>query len=730
MRSLSVVGLYSLLSVAIFACGISSVAYGQDSSDLVEETDTVPEKEWQIRPKLSIGVGMLNYQGDLIASKGYFNPFQNRGAVHVNAAQAINDYLDLNFYMLFGSLGADERTLVRNLNFSSRLTSGGVAVSYNFDHLLKEDRKIEPFVSLGIEAFEFQSKTDLVDRYGNTYNYWSDGTIRNAAEDDEAAGNTVILTRDYVYETDIRELNADGLGDYPERSFAVPFGAGANLLMGNKMSMKVGMEYHWTFTDNIDGVTIDSRGVRQGNKQTDRFLHTFVRFTYDLTPVPHEEAPDVYDEMKRDTDQDSVVDFLDNCPNTPLAVEVDKFGCPLDSDKDGVPDYADLEINSEPGSIVDSNGVAFTDADFEQFYLEYIDSAGNHSTYTNTSYSIETSERKTTRKRKQYSVQLAEIGEGEAINDSLADVILSVPEVTTRETSDGKTVVEMSGFGSLEEAVQRKIDLETGGVKTGDVTEHSASGEKSRVSGIEQDIVARESIGLSVDEAIAKNKALPAPKKLILDESGYTLNRPIDSRSVSHATDEQFGDKPVYRVQIGSYANKLKTDVFDDVKDLIVITTKDGLTRYYAGAFTSYEQAAARKIDMIEKGFDGAFVVPFKSGQRLALTDAGATPVSDATAPSAQLSDKYGKVKFKVQIGEFTGQIPTNVLDMMMSLGRIDQRESESGAIRYFTGEFNTYEEAEALKEKLTSQGFEGVSTAAEYEGRIISASEGIELLK
>ena len=40
-----------------------------------------------------------------------------------------------------------------------------------------------------------------------------------------------------------------------------------------------------------------------------------------------------------DTDDDGVIDSDDRCPNTPAGIKVDEFGCPLDSDKDGVADF-------------------------------------------------------------------------------------------------------------------------------------------------------------------------------------------------------------------------------------------------------------------------------------------------------------------------------------------------------------------------------------------------------
>ncbi len=689
--------------------------------------DTVKEKEWHIRPKLSVGVGMLNYQGDLIATKGYFNPFQNRTSVHINAAQSLNDFLDLNFFMMYGSIGADERTLVRNLNFRSRVTAGGLAVSYNFDHILKETRKLEPFVSLGFEVFEFQSKTDLIDGYGNTYHYWDNGTIKNVDQDDAEARKAIEITRDYVYETDIRELNADGFGDYSERSFAIPVGAGFNLLMNEKMSFKMGLEYHWTFTDYIDGITVDSRGARAGNKQTDKFMHTFARLTYDLTPIPHEDAPDFSGDDNADADNDSIADFLDDCPNTPEGIEVDEKGCPLDSDKDGVADYLDAELNSPEGSVVDSSGVALNDADLEQLFLEWTDETGEYATYSNTSYSVETAERKTKRQKEQYTVKIGEFEEG--IDDSLANLLLGMPEVTTRITEDGTTVIEMAGFDNLPEALQRKIDMESAGISTDGIVETNSSGTTSKVTSVEENMISNESLGMTVDEVIAKNKTLPKPDRLILNQSDYTLDRPIDPRSVSKADDSQFGDATVYRVQIGAYANRLSRDVFDGIPDLVVITTKDGLTRYYVGAVTSYKQAASRKIDMVQRGFDGSHVIPFKEGQRALITSDGNVSMG-GTSTAPEMAANFGKVKFKVQIGSYTGQIPTDVLDKMMDLGRIDQREMDDGSVNYMTGEFNNFEDAEVYMDELISQGFDGSFVVGEHEGKIISATEGIQLLK
>lgn len=57
-----------------------------------------------------------------------------------------------------------------------------------------------------------------------------------------------------------------------------------------------------------------------------------------------------------DSDGDGVYDYQDDCPKTPKGVSVDKKGCPLDSDGDGVYDYKDRCPDTHKGLQVDFNG--------------------------------------------------------------------------------------------------------------------------------------------------------------------------------------------------------------------------------------------------------------------------------------------------------------------------------------------------------------------------------------
>ena len=125
-----------------------------------------PEKKNQnlgteliFKPTIGIGTGMLSFYGD-IYEKHFQSPSVSRIAYELNVAQPLTDYLQFDFYALHGKLGADERFVAgnRNLNFQSTITAGGINLLYNFGNLLKPDRTGSPYITLGIESFEFLSR--------------------------------------------------------------------------------------------------------------------------------------------------------------------------------------------------------------------------------------------------------------------------------------------------------------------------------------------------------------------------------------------------------------------------------------------------------------------------------------------------------------------------------------------------------------------------------------------
>lgn len=68
----------------------------------------------------------------------------------------------------------------------------------------------------------------------------------------------------------------------------------------------------------------------------------------------------------------------------------------------------------------------------------------------------------------------------------------------------------------------------------------------------------------------------------------------------------------MYRVQIGAFSAKPKIDGVPEVTTLVL---DNGITKYFSGNFSTYEEALKRKKEMAEKGFQGAFIVAFENGK-------------------------------------------------------------------------------------------------------------------
>lgn len=248
--------------------------------------------------------------------------------------------------------------------------------TYNFAGILKPDRVLNPYLSVGVGILNFDSKGDLTDKNGATYYYWSDGSIRSLAQDDPNAESSIELERDYKYETDLRQQNLDLLGKYSQVALTIPVSFGFDFRVSERLKLKLGSIFYYTFTDMIDNVSTAGTGVRKGNEAKDMFLFSSFSVHYDFfTPKKKvDEGPytnvDFTSLDQEDDDGDGVINFADWCAGTPSGVPVDVNGCPFDKDADGVPDYKDDEPNSAAGATVDVKGNTVSDELIESNYQD------------------------------------------------------------------------------------------------------------------------------------------------------------------------------------------------------------------------------------------------------------------------------------------------------------------------------------------------------------------------
>tara|TARA_R110001592_G_scaffold211623_1_gene463566 strand:+ start:3124 stop:5196 length:2073 start_codon:yes stop_codon:yes gene_type:complete len=681
-----------LLTLIIFS--LSSFGY-EVREDSIPEKKELPKQQFY-GPTVGLGVGMFKFFGDVLdAQRG--NPLVSNIGYDLHVKQQINPFLTAKFYVLFGALSANERSNDRNLNFKSQITTGGFALMYNFDHILPKKRIINPFISLGVESVEFHSKTDLYDAYGNKYNYWSDGSIRNLAEDDLNASDAVVIQRDYRYETDLREMNADGKGKYQERTFSIPVGMGAQMHLTKNIDFSIGATMHYTFSDLIDNVTLNSGGERigaqPGNKGNDKFLMSSFSISYNFLRHNKEEDVTTFDEDidylaydSEDEDGDGVIDFIDECPWTPAGVEVDEKGCPLDKDTDFVPNYKDDELESREGMPVSPDGVEMTDEMIDEIYQRYLDSTGVFADVENKLIAAEK-----TRKNKIYRVQVGSFTE--AIDVELVDKFLSIPDVEIKTFGDSLTVIAVGNYDNLPEALKRKMQLTTQGFDAAIVVTEEKNGTLVSVG----------------DEA--NNMAVDNMNSLA-DNSNELL----------------------FRVQLGAFSKKQPKSSYNGLKNIMEIKADDGLYKYlYAASYKTIEEAATKKVDLaIDYGVKDAFIVAYKGGKRIPLTEAGVKTTQKEQDFRNTESVNYDKsaIRFKVQVGIYKNQLPTEVLSKFIEIGEVDQKLVENELTRYTVGDFQTLEEAENFKKEIIEKGIGGSFVIALHNDELIPVTKAKEIIE
>jgi hypothetical protein len=700
-----------------------------DKNSKPDNQSSIPSLGDVFKPKISLGVGMLSFHGDLYA-KHYQAPWTARVGYDLNISQRLFKPLELNFNILFGKLGANEWIDNRQENFQSEIRSGGLSLLYDFGNFIPERCRIRPWVSLGVNSFEFLSKTDLLDRNGNTYYYWSDGSIKNIDEAAPTASLAVNLNRDYIYETDIRELNKDGFGKYQERAWAFPVGAGALMKITDRFDLKIGFQYYFTTTDYIDGITKNSLGTRSGTKQRDNFVYTSFALQYDLVlkkkskldtlPDDYFDAVDWLAIDNGDYDADGVKDWDDKCHGTPKDVKVDANGCPFDDDNDGVANHADDELASPPGFEVNMKGVALTDDYWQDWYNVYMDSGTVVKTeILENIYAIKKDSTSKTvaadasKNEKVFTVELARYT-GPVPNDEMA-YLLSIGDVKSTVLPDNSTVLYTAGtYKEIQNAVKRKDEL-------------VAEGNKNAKVGYFKD----GNLMILSDEEISKmlNKNDVTP-----NTTNTTSVIPVPNETSLNNENEFAKGDIVYRVQLGAYKNRISKEIFRNAGTVLELKTDDNYFRYTTKGYKTIESAANAKADLVLEGYGDAFITAYKDGKRIPMSATKATMETDEKEDITKIesfsSVDKSLVSFKIQLGALKKVGSTDMEEKVKDIEGVEKQSTGSGMIRYTAGTFTDYSKADKYRQELADKGFAEAFVIAVFKGEVISIQEAQELLK
>jgi hypothetical protein len=323
-----------------------------------------------MNPSVGFGMGTTYYFGDLskdktlagakIASLGnhltYAHPFSKSVVGQANVV-----------YNRIGQFGVD--TIGNYHNFKTNAFGVDVGGRYRLDNdkVFSSQSPFTVFIGAGIGVSYFGVREDRMGNDNAMYNFWSDGTIRNVAEDDVEAPNAQVVYRDYIFESKIDTRSNMFLYSYTELGVGLKITSNLNALFSYK--------HIFTFTDELDGISLN------GKKDKLIYLSVGLSWYFGYPERTNQEiiAAKVAQQLHlEDEDEDGVPDVNDLCPRTPKGWEVDVNGCLLDDDGDGVPNKLDKEPNTPIGNIVNKYGVTITDEEIEVMYLLQVGEMTGH----------------------------------------------------------------------------------------------------------------------------------------------------------------------------------------------------------------------------------------------------------------------------------------------------------------------------------------------------------------
>ena len=160
----------------------------------------------------------------------------------------------------------------------------------------------------------------------------------------------------------------------------------------------------------------------------------------------------------------------------------------------------------------------------------------------------------------------------------------------------------------------------------------------------------------------------------------------------------------VYSFQLGLFSQELNYSLFKFSPMFYEVV--GGGKRVFAGIFNSYASAQSRISQVKENGFKDAFIVAFADKKLIPLAKAKALETKRTI--DAKSISTHPVAMFRVVIGTFPGEMPKNIKDIvekLLSDKEVIKSPMADGLINYSIGNFDTFEQAIPLKNKLVSEG-------------------------
>jgi cell division protein FtsN len=191
-----------------------------------------------------------------------------------------------------------------------------------------------------------------------------------------------------------------------------------------------------------------------------------------------------------------------------------------------------------------------------------------------------------------------------------------------------------------------------------------------------------------------------------------TEAKPRAVQNIKTQTLEYSTQYPLYGVQLGAFKEAVPVSRFRELKNIDAFMDNDGWIRYVVGHFSIYSQAEKLLKIIHEKGYTDAFVVNVNEEKKFTEEVVSVNNINIRVNP-------VGNVKYKIQIGAFNEQIPTESAELYFRIEGINEHREQD--VTYLTvGEFGTYAEAKAYSQGIIDAGISDAFVIAISSGRKI----------
>ena len=251
-RPLAFLLLFGLAFTAVGqeADSISSIEENKALAKAERDSSRAKRKAWNeantiYKPIIGIGAGVFNYLGE-VNNNGRTNPLVNNYGFQASVIKNFTPSWGIRFDVAYGRMSAREQTEEVFRNFSSEVVTFNLHATYSFAGILPPKRFLNPYLSVGVGAINFDAKGDLKDENGVSYHNWSNGTLMSLPETEDNLNQATPLRQDHVYETDLRKANLDSLGEYAQFAFVVPVTFGLNFRVSPRSIIRLSTTFSYT----------------------------------------------------------------------------------------------------------------------------------------------------------------------------------------------------------------------------------------------------------------------------------------------------------------------------------------------------------------------------------------------------------------------------------------------------------------------------------------------------